>query len=401
VYDDRLWRYALLHRDPGRLAEWLRHQDDLLRRAGAALEVPPGLTAGGAVGVDPVARGWYQHLEYAPLVNARAHQLGARRRILNDALAQQYRSFLDVVAHQLRAGPADLLAAATYLLEMDRIDDALAILARVDRSGVSTRLQHDYLAAYCACSQGDVDRARRLAGAWLDHPVDRWRDRFAALVASLEEPVPHAEAAPIDPHSRDQQMAASAAREPVLAVSVSGRDVVLRHENLRACELLFHRMDVELAFSRQPFVQADADRFALVEPRDRLEVALEGSRTAVPLPAELLGANLVIEAVARGLRRAVVHYAHDLGLQLTEAYGQIRVVRASTGRPVAAAYVKVYGRQGSGRVSFFKDGYTDLRGRFDYATLSTDELDRVERLALLVVSGDAGAAIVEARPPAR
>ena len=52
-------------------------------------------------------------------------------------------------------------------------------------------------------------------------------------------------------------------------------------------------------------------------------------------------------------------------------------------------------------MAFYKDGYTDLRGRFDHATLSTDDLDRVERFALLVVSGDAGATVIEAPPPAR
>jgi len=110
----------------------------------------------------------------------------------------------------------------------------------------------------------------------------------------------------------------------------------------------------------------------------------------------------VIEAVGDGLyRKSVAHYAHDLGTQLAHAFGQVRVVRASTQAPIPAAYVKVYGRQRGGNVAFFKDGYTDLRGRFDYATLSTDDLDRVERFALLVVSDEAGATILEAPPPPR
>ena len=54
-----------------------------------------------------------------------------------------------------------------------------------------------------------------------------------------------------------------------------------------------------------------------------------------------------------------------------------------------------------GAVAFYKDGYTDLRGRLDYATLSTDDLDRVERFALLVVHDQAGATVLEAEPPPR
>ena len=54
-----------------------------------------------------------------------------------------------------------------------------------------------------------------------------------------------------------------------------------------------------------------------------------------------------------------------------------------------------------GEVRFFKDGYTDVRGRFDYASLSTSDLDRVERFALLVMSDQHGALIREAAPPQR
>jgi len=69
--------------------------------------------------------------------------------------------------------------------------------------------------------------------------------------------------------------------------------------------------------------------------------------------------------------------------------------------PLAATYVKVYARKRGGAVAFYKDGYTDLRGWFDYASLSTTELDFVERFAILVCSDQAGAAILEAAPPVR
>ncbi len=69
--------------------------------------------------------------------------------------------------------------------------------------------------------------------------------------------------------------------------------------------------------------------------------------------------------------------------------------------PLPATYVKVYARHTGGLVRFYKDGYTDLRGRFDYVTLSTDDLDRVERFAILVASDDAGATVLEADPPPR
>lgn len=395
VYNDRLWAYALAHADAPRVAEWLRHQDPFLRKGGPAL-------AGGVIDVDPEGRGWYEHLEYAPLINARAHQLGARRQILNDALAAQYRAFLDVVAHRDRPRPDDLLAASHYLFCLDRIDDALAALARVDANHITSRLQYDYLAAYAACCRGDLASARALAAPWEDHPVDRWRHRFAALIAMLDEAEGRGPAVAVDADSRDQRMNELAAKQPTLELRAEQHAVVVQHANLAGCRLRLYKMDIELLFSRQPFVQGDVERFSWIEPGATLDVPLSGDgRTRVPLPESMRGANLVIEAVAPGLRRSLTHYAHDLAVQLAHQYGQVRVLRASSQQALPATYVKVYARQRGGAVAFYKDGYTDLRGRFDYVTLSTDDLDRVEQFAILIVSDDAGATALEAAPPPR
>jgi hypothetical protein len=50
-------------------------------------------------------------------------------------------------------------------------------------------------------------------------------------------------------------------------------------------------------------------------------------------------------------------------------------------------------------VKFHKDGYTDLRGRFDYASVNTPERQPIQRFAVLVLSDDRGAVIREAAPP--
>lgn len=48
----------------------------------------------------------------------------------------------------------------------------------------------------------------------------------------------------------------------------------------------------------------------------------------------------------------------------------------------------------------FKLTSKDFGGIFDYASLSTDDLDHAVLFAILVMSEDHGAVIVEARPPA-
>ena len=84
---------------------------------------------------------------------------------------------------------------------------------------------------------------------------------------------------------------------------------------------------------------------------------------------------------------------------MVENYGQLRVTHETSRRPVSKVYVKAYAQLKDGTVKFHKDGYTDLRGRFDYTSLNTNELDFVDKFALLILSDDFGAVVREATPP--
>ncbi|WLD12473.1 hypothetical protein [Planctellipticum variicoloris] len=50
-------------------------------------------------------------------------------------------------------------------------------------------------------------------------------------------------------------------------------------------------------------------------------------------------------------------------------------------------------------MKFYKDGYTDLRGRFDYASLNTNDLDAAAKFSILILSEEHGAVVRDALPP--
>ena len=77
------------------------------------------------------------------------------------------------------------------------------------------------------------------------------------------------------------------------------------------------------------------------------------------------------------------------------------VTHDESGKSIPRTYVKVYSRNHDGSVKFYKDGYTDIRGRFDYTSLNTDDINRVQRFSLLVMSEDNGAVVKEVTPPTR
>jgi hypothetical protein len=132
-----------------------------------------------------------------------------------------------------------------------------------------------------------------------------------------------------------------------------------------------------------------------------IELPEDGKKFAFELPAELLNRNVLVEVVGVGQTKSQAYFSNSLSVQLIENYGQLRVTSDETGKPLSTIYVKTYARMKDGSVRFYKDGYTDLRGRFDYSSLSTNELDQVDRFVLLILSEEHGAIVREANVPKR
>jgi len=110
---------------------------------------------------------------------------------------------------------------------------------------------------------------------------------------------------------------------------------------------------------------------------------------------------VLVEARGAGISRRVTCLSSSLAVQTIESYGQLQVTQTQGGKPVPKVYVKVYAKLPDDRVRFHKDGYTDLRGRFDYASVSEKGTEGATRFAILVLSESEGAVVREANPPGR
>lgn len=395
VYDETLWSYSLLHNSPERIMEYLA-RGEFATQCGLALDAP-------LLKIDPVERNFYQHLEYAPLVNPRAHKVGAEHKILNQKFRANYERYMLVLAQQPGLSEADKLAVAWAMTLQDRIEEALAWFARVERAKIAELIQYDYLDAWLAFYRNDLNRAQALAERYADVGVELWRNRFLLVAAQIKEIKGEAGLSAADRRDRDQAQAALAATEPSLEMKVESGVVQVKGANIKSCTLNFYPMDIELLFSRSPFVKADGSQFANIRPMLSQPVEIKSAQEWVEtkLPESLATKNVMVEAVAAGVRRHQVYYASTLDVQMVERYGQLTVRHAGAGLPVPAVYVKVYARTNDGREIFFKDGYTDLRGRFDYVSLNGNEIEDVEMLAVLVLSDELGAVVREVLPPAR
>lgn len=404
VYNHTLWSYALLHNVPAPAREFLKHADQIVNDCGGRL-VSTLLT------IDPIVRRSFEHLEYKPLVNARTHALGKRRQIVNDRFFDQYHRTLRQLSYQRTLTDDDLLTVTYYQLLQDRVEEALASFARVKVDKVSTKMQYDYCAAYLNFFTDDHKMARLVAAKYVDHPVDRWKQTFASITAQLDE-ADGKQSKPTNEEDRNQQQTQLAATEPGFDFTVEGRQINLDYQNLKSVRINFYEMDVELLFSRNPFVQQFHGQFSSIKPNHVLDVGLEvgepavanaadhnASKKSIPLPDALRNKNVLVEIVGAGLTKTQPYYSNSLSVQVIENYGQVKVTDQTTGKAAPKTYVKVYARMADGRVKFYKDGYTDLRGRFDFASLNTNELDVAAKFSILMLSDEFGALVREATPP--
>ena len=395
VFQPTLWSYSLMHNQPAAIREFLQHRDDLVNQVGPAL-------VSTLLVVDPVLRKTYEQMDYAPLVNARSHQLGRRRQILNDRFNEQYHRLLNVLAHQRDLSDDQRMAVTYYMLLQDRIEDALAHFGKVEAPKLKTKLQYDYFAAYLAFFQDDAKGARAIALPYLNHPVDRWRNAFTAVVKQLDE-IEGKAIEIVDKEDRGQNQTNLASTEANFDFKVESRKVVINYQNVEKITVNYYLMDVELLFSRNPFVQQFSGQFSYIRPNGSQQLQLPPMKSTFEfdLPEQLHNSNVLVEIIGGGQTKAQAYYANSLAVQVVENYGQVKITHTTTGKPLAKVYVKVYARMQDGQTKFYKDGYTDLRGRFDYTSLNTNELDFVQKFSVLVMSDENGAVVKEASPPKR
>ena len=400
MFDPTLWSYGIKHDHQSSIREYLGHHQQYAKVCGPVLSSP-------LLDIEPVERNLFEHLEYRPLVNARAHQLGTDRRILNDRFRAQFAKLTKLLTYQRALNDRQLLSLCGNLLLQDRITEAVSFFSRVNADHLSTRIQYDYMAAYCDFFDGDPDVARKIVNKYKNHPVDRWRNTFAAMgvqIREIDDANKRGDAPETtDPDSRDQLLAQLSAEECTFEVAVDRQEVELDFRNLETVQVNYYLMDVELLFSRNPFVQQQSGNFAHIHPNlsQTHELPKKKSQFTFELPKQMRNRNVLVEVVGRGKTKRAAYYSNSLTVQLSDNYGQLRVTDEKGRKSLPGVYVKAYAKLKDGRTQFYKDGYTDLRGRFDYASLSTNDLDRVDRFALLVMSDDHGADVREVAPPAR
>ena len=396
VYNSILWSYAIKHNDVETIREYMTYSNKVTNNLGLVFDSE-------LVTIDPVQRRWYQHREYWPLVNARAHQLGAERRILNPNFAEQYRNLLLTLAYRPKLDDDSHLVLTYYMLLQDRIETALEHFDQAESAELAYQMQYDYCDAYLDFYREDPASAAKKATKWAEYPVDHWRKRFQEILNQVDQINAGAVKA-TDAEDADQQQTELAAKSESIDLEIAGDEAKLTFQNVTEATVNFYEMDIEQLFSRSPFAQNNLEGFSLIRPNMTSEVKLAASKKGqgvkkLTIPDELKNKNVLIEVVAADQTRAKPLFTNSLAIGMFENYGQIQVRVEETALPLAKAYVKVYAQTSNGAVRFHKDGYTDLRGRFDYVSQSNRANGGIVKYSILIMSEENGSVIRQANPP--
>jgi len=177
--------------------------------------------------------------------------------------------------------------------------------------------------------------------------------------------------------------------------------ITFRYSNVEEITLNFYVLNVEVNFSEQPF-EVLANGFTLISPNATKTITVppvqpgDSGEYTYQLERSMINHQFVLEAKAGALTLAKQLYDNELLVQTAPKLGEIRVLDRETNQPMDLVYCKIFGRRkDNGESIFYKDGYTDIRGRFNYSGRSDDQLDHMSELVGLAYTDSFGALIFQ------
>lgn len=429
-FDHQIWKFSILHNDEPTLKEYLTYNNSLTDRLTKYNSQFPNRKIvyhqRDILQIDE-----FKVLDYDPLINPRAHNMkqsmkreGIKQnknkdQILNVQFRETYTDFLYYCCQKVHLEDREYITMAGYLTMQDRIEDAQEILGMVKRGEEpmlddSLRVQYDYLRMYLSVYTEfpHFTLARKIIARNEDIADTFWGERFNDMKVQIQEYETDTIVKPEEDESLEIHKASNkemAEYVKFLKVEESkGKEYTLEvtHMNVERVKVGFHEIDIEILFSKMPFSFKDSNINSFIKPRHEKLLEMEKASSyqvqELTIPEDLRQRVLLVKVEGGGKNSSVLLFDHSFEVSVTEAYGLIRV-SDKQGQYIPKAYVKCFmkGKGGArgGDVKFYKDGYTDFGGMFDYASLNSDSMDNIEKFAVYVYVEGKGHQVIEVGTP--
>lgn len=349
------------------------------------------------------------------MINPRAHKLENEKcaAMLNSQFCDHYNQFLINIIEKERLSDEDHLVFATYLLIQDRIEESMNMFKKVNPKNFSDKyknpmvIQYDYMSAYFDILVGydaGFKVARKVSKEYENYPVIHWRMLFIEILDQLKEfDGKEDQDSDIDLEDIDKKkenLKKSKKLEPTLDFNITEKECFVDFTNVESVTVKYYIVNPEILFTRAPFLIQNTSDFSYVKPifQEVKEFPPKSKTFTFPLKKEYLNNNLLVELDCGSKKVFQTYFSCSLKVTLIENFAELKVTDEK-GVPVPQVYVKAFSRTNYGDVRFFKDGYTDMRGKFEYGYTNTENLYDIDKLSILVMSDKLGSVIKEVKLP--
>ncbi|CAK4624667.1 hypothetical protein AeNC1_003175 [Aphanomyces euteiches] len=400
IYSDVVNKYAFFHNDHKTIAEVIQNRLD-------PYEVGPGNECPNYFQLDmynnygACMMACIEHVEFTPFIVRRTHRMKGTEIIPNKDLRNYYRVFCHTLCLLPSLEDQHYLVLAYFQIMLNRIDTALDLFGRI-KNKAPFEMQYDYMNGFLDFYREDpaFPIAREVALKYKQYPEKRWKEFFSGIQTQLNE---------LDSVSGvDSATSSAASGQDVSLVMTMGQgsfDLKQRGRRVGRCVVKYYPVDVEVMFSREPFSNQNAtlpSSVALVKPRATEDIQLSNELTTVSIPENLKSTQMLVVVSPVGYPELEVvqpHFCDSMTVNFSLDEGLVQVF--ARGRPLNKVYVKAFVQTKEKKTAtFYKDGYTDICGRFNYMGINdTKLLLSVTKVALLILHPDHGAVIRQVSPP--
>ena len=242
-------------------------------------------------------------------------------------------------------------------------------------------IQYDYLSAYFDILLGydtGFKVARKISKEYAEYPVITWRMKFTEILDQLDEfdgkEVDDQEIDLEDLDKKDENMKKLKKLEPSLDFTIENKDIMIDYANIESINVKYYIVNPEILFTREPFEMKNFEMFSYVKPVfQTIKILPQKSKSyTFKIDKKYENQNVLVELDCGKKSQIKTYFPCSLKVLMLN-YDELKVVDQDD-NPIPRVYVKTFSKQYSGEVKFYKDGYTDMRGKFEYGSTNATML---------------------------
>ncbi len=99
----------------------------------------------------------------------------------------------------------------------------------------------------------------------------------------------------------------------------------------------------------------------------------------ISIPESLKNKTVYIEVSDNKKKEYETYYSSLLKCSILESIDEIKILSPEL-KPLSKVYIKSFCKDKNGNIQFYKDSFTNLRGKFNYDTLNSDLINKVKKI---------------------